>query len=245
VALAHSPKIATDGLVLCLDAGNTKSYPGSGTTWSDLSGNGYNFSLINSLTFNSANGGGIEQDGSNEYIERAYTPELSFNGNTSFTLQIVAKNNNLLSNYPSIASNGDPGGIGGGWDVFLYDDNNFGGEYGIIIFGRYQSGSSFQDAGGTCSYFFTSETDANSTNFWCYTYSSTGGGKLYRNGNLIVSNSSTGSITRTLNPNVYIGKRTNGNVTNCTFYQFSAYNRALSASEVKQNFNALRGRFGL
>ena len=40
MALAHSPRIVTDGLVLCLDAGNPKSYPGSGTTWTDLSGNG-------------------------------------------------------------------------------------------------------------------------------------------------------------------------------------------------------------
>ena len=48
MALAHSPKIVTDGLVLCLDAGNPKSYPGSGTTWYDLSGNGNNGTNSNS-----------------------------------------------------------------------------------------------------------------------------------------------------------------------------------------------------
>ena len=42
MALVHSPKIVTDNLVLCLDAGNTKSYPGTGTTWNDLSGNSHN-----------------------------------------------------------------------------------------------------------------------------------------------------------------------------------------------------------
>jgi hypothetical protein len=50
MAYFHSPRIVTDGLVLCLDAGNPKSYPGSGTTWYDLSGGGFNFSIINSPT---------------------------------------------------------------------------------------------------------------------------------------------------------------------------------------------------
>jgi hypothetical protein len=52
MALSHSPKIITDGLVLCLDAGNPKSYPGSGTTWTDLSGNGNNGSLENGVGYN-------------------------------------------------------------------------------------------------------------------------------------------------------------------------------------------------
>ena len=67
MALSHSPKIVTDGLVLCLDAGDRKSYSGSGTTWSDRSGNGYNATLNNGPTFNSANGGSIDFDGSNDY----------------------------------------------------------------------------------------------------------------------------------------------------------------------------------
>ena len=65
MALAHSPKIITDGLVLCLDAGNTKSYPGSGTTWTDLSGNGNNGTLTNmdGANLDSANGGSFTFDG--------------------------------------------------------------------------------------------------------------------------------------------------------------------------------------
>jgi hypothetical protein len=238
-----------NGLVLCLDAGNRKSYPGSGTTWTDLSGNGRNFTLINGPTFNSNNLGGIEQDGTDDYIERAYTEALAFNGNTSFTLQIIARNKTLKhnANYPAIASNGD-GDSGGGWDVTMYDDNNvFGGPFGSIGFNRYQTGGSYITAGGGCGYIFTSLADANSMNFWCYTYSSTEGGKLYRNGNLITSNATTGSITRSTSPNVFLGRRTlnSSRVTSCIFYQFGAYNKALSAAEVQQNFNALRGRFGL
>jgi hypothetical protein len=243
------PDIIEDGLVLALDAADRNSYPGSGTTWTDLSGKGYNFNLINGPTFNSSNLGGIEQDGTNDYLERTHTTDLAFTGNVSFTLQIVAKTKTLKHNsdYPAIMSCGDAGS-GGGWQFDLFDDNNvFGGPFGIIDFGRYQTGGSYIDAGGRCRYFFTSLSDANSTNFWCYTYSSSGGGKLYRNGNLITSTASTGSITRSTTPNVFIGRRTEtaSRVTNCIFYNVSAYNRALTASEIQQNFNMLRGRFSI
>ena len=66
MAFNYSPKIITDGLVLCLDAANTKSYPGSGTVWSDLSRGGNNGTLTNGPTFNSANGGSIVFDGVND-----------------------------------------------------------------------------------------------------------------------------------------------------------------------------------
>lgn len=63
------PEIITDGLILHLDAANKKSYPGSGTTWNDLSGNGYDGTLTNGPTFDSGNGGSIVFDGSNDYVE--------------------------------------------------------------------------------------------------------------------------------------------------------------------------------
>ena len=67
MALAHSPKIVTDGLVLCLDAANPKSYPGTGTAWTDLSGNGNDATLVNGPVYNSADGGYIDFDGTNDY----------------------------------------------------------------------------------------------------------------------------------------------------------------------------------
>ena len=68
------PNIITDGLVLALDAANSRSYPGTGTTWSDLSGNGNSGTLTNGPTFNSGNGGSIVFDGVDDNI--------SFSGNT-------------------------------------------------------------------------------------------------------------------------------------------------------------------
>ena len=53
MATSYSPKIITDGLVLCLDAGDGKSYSGSGTAWTDRSGNDNHGTLVNGPTFNS------------------------------------------------------------------------------------------------------------------------------------------------------------------------------------------------
>ncbi len=60
-------KIVTDGLVLALDAADRNSYPGSGTTWTDLSINKSNSTLTNSPIFNSSNGGSIVFDGVDDY----------------------------------------------------------------------------------------------------------------------------------------------------------------------------------
>ena len=69
MAFSYSPKIVTDGLVLYLDAANNRSYPGSGTTWTDLSRGGNNGTLTNGPTFNGANGGSIVFDGTNDFID--------------------------------------------------------------------------------------------------------------------------------------------------------------------------------
>ena len=70
MALTHGIKpIVTNGLVLCLDAGNRKSYPTTGTTWTDLSGRGNTGTLTNGPTYSSVNGGSIVFDGSNDYVQ--------------------------------------------------------------------------------------------------------------------------------------------------------------------------------
>jgi hypothetical protein len=88
----YSPKIITDGLVLYLDAANTRSYPGTGTTWSDLSRSGNNGTLVNGPTFNSLNGGSIVFDGSDDYINMN-TPNFG----QIYTVNLWIKLNNLLS----------------------------------------------------------------------------------------------------------------------------------------------------
>ena len=69
MAFSNGPTIVRDGLVLALDASDRNSYPGSGTTWRDMSGNSNNGTLTNGPTFNSANGGSIVFDGSDDYAQ--------------------------------------------------------------------------------------------------------------------------------------------------------------------------------
>ena len=64
----YGPRIVSNGLVLCLDAANKRSYPGTGTTWTDLSGNSNNGTLTNGPTFSAGNMGSILFDGTNDYV---------------------------------------------------------------------------------------------------------------------------------------------------------------------------------
>ena len=91
MSLAHSPRIITDGLVLCLDAGNTKSYPGSGTTWTDLSGQGNNGTLVNGVGYNGSNGGVyLESTGKEHDSEHRGITEYMSIGNKELAI-VVAK----------------------------------------------------------------------------------------------------------------------------------------------------------
>ena len=105
----YGPRIVTNGLVLCLDAGNNKSYPGSGTVWNDLSGNNFNGILTNGPTYSPSSGGGIVFDGVNDYISLGSVLNNSFTG-LSFSFfcyysgyttfpRIVAKNHDTWTVY--------------------------------------------------------------------------------------------------------------------------------------------------
>jgi len=83
MASSIAPNIVTDGLVLYLDAANTKSYPGSGTTWTDIAARN-NGTLTNGPTFSSANGGLIVFDGIDDYVDCGDNPITKPSG--SFTL---------------------------------------------------------------------------------------------------------------------------------------------------------------
>ena len=106
------PDIVENGLVLCLDAANKLSYRGTGTTWTDLSGNNNNVTLTNGPTFNAGNQGSIVFDGVDDYAN-FYAPNLS----SVAVIEIWAKISNTISY-----------GMMFGWssyDVF-YNAGNFG-----------------------------------------------------------------------------------------------------------------------
>ena len=238
MGLAHSPRIVTDGLVLALDAGNTKSYPGSGTTWNDLSGNSNNGTLTNGPTFDSGNGGSIVFDGSDDVINGTINGSI-FTGNFTQSAWIYKLNNTQI--WQGVFTNSSPA-----------TNNTY-----LMTFGRGSVNAPYNSVGvnrvgvSDAGVFLDIGTHINR---WLYIVITKTGSTLniycYKDGSLLQS---SGTITwnsgnfATTN-NYQIGRHwaggsvvpLQGNISNVT-----VYNRALTASEIKQNFNAIRGRYGI
>ena len=112
MSIFYNPKTIVDGLVLALDAGNIKSYPGSGTTWTDIIGRGNTGTLTNSPTYSSQNGGSIVFNGVNNYVENL-APNLGISGDTSVTLScwfynsVNSSDNQALLVYGNGSTGGD------------------------------------------------------------------------------------------------------------------------------------------
>jgi len=238
MALAHSPRIITDGLVLCLDAANTKSYPGSGTTWTDLSTNKNNSTMTNmdGTNFNSGNGGYLTFDGTNEYA--TFTINNFF---TSFSQQITMESWIYVpsaatwsngANYGNIVERGDYDGAHGLWRTTI--DNQ------ISFYCRQ-----------VATPILTVESKGSITRDAWYQLVGTwnAGTKLYINGSLVSSTSGTLGDTENNVPFQIANNRAAGGAPGNFFTgniaNIKIYNRALNDGEVTQNFNALRGRFGI
>jgi hypothetical protein len=221
------PKIVTDGLVLCLDAADRNSYPGTGSTWGDLSGNGNNGTFGASTaapTFSSSNGGCIVFDGSNDYVSTSF----AINGTNSFTACCWFKLNTVVKNWHSIVD-AYKDSIDRNFQLWVHNNSKL---Y-IYHLGTAHSGDGLL-----------------AINTWynaVFSYSGSGNGILYLNNFVLNASIPKGAGTGG-NINVNIGARTDLNSSSHTdgnIAQFSIYNRALSANEVRQNFEATKGRFGL
>jgi len=224
MALFHSPIIVTDGLVLCLDAGNPKSYPGSGTSWSDLSGEGNNGTLTNGPTYSSSNRGSIVFDGTNDYVSVSNSSSLNSSTNT---LICWAKSNTATWN--------EYGFLMSKRDVFvMHPQINI-----KTVRLYYRLNNAWQSE---------SVTPENITIWNMYACSWDGTTlSAYLNGNLINSGVKTGPLNTADTGVLEIGRDDGigSRVFNGNISQVKIYNRALTAAEIQQNFNATRGRFGI
>jgi hypothetical protein len=243
-----APNVVTDGLVLYLDAANSKSYVSGSTTWVDMAA-GNNGTLVNGPTYSSANGGSIVFDGTNDYVNCGNI--VGNFGTSDFTINFFFKTttNTRPSTFLAKSIGGNPT-TDYGWLINNgLSANNLGfaiatvsGGWGTI--GSYSiqtSGSNIRNGIWQMATVVGSRTQADVS--------------IYLNG-----------INQTLQS--YVGKAafsTVGNVTNTQYlaiasesdtgvfqYPISAniasvqiYNRALSATEVLQNYNATKTRFGL
>ena len=213
------PEIVEDGLVLALDAGNTKSYPGSGTTWTDLSGNGNDGTLTNGPTYSSSNGGNLVFDGSDDYISSVSIP----NPNGELTCE-VAINYDSKGAYHNIFDRGSS-------RPMLWIDFNNKLE---VSFSTASGGITSSDAYNGQDIVVTAVYNSNSSP----------GILLYVNGNLVGTQNTT-HVTWT-NPSTFtLFNRSNSQTFDGKLYYLKFYTKALTASEIQQNFNALRGRFGI
>jgi hypothetical protein len=218
MALSHSPQIVRDGLVLYLDPANIKSYPESGTTFFDLSKN-TDATLINGALISNNR---IILDGINDYINTNRDIDLSGSITYEFVLKVdaVTANKVLFGKY---------GGSGTGSDMWIGIRTDL----QRLTAGFYSLNSTF------------SVTD-NQLRHYTITYNSvTGATVLYINGELNFNS----SVSARTNPvgNLMIGKFGIAS----TFYFpgelgfVKIYNTALTGDQVKQNFNATRGRYGI
>ena len=110
MAFHYSPKIVTDGLVLYLDAGNTKSFQISSTTWNDLSKNKLSGSLLNGATFSSSNGGCIVFDGVDDSVSVTSLSNTNFpqeQGTISIWYNIKSDNGVINNDSKGIFDNFD------------------------------------------------------------------------------------------------------------------------------------------
>jgi hypothetical protein len=232
MGLAHSPRIVTDGLILYSDALNVKSYSGSGNAWSDLSSTQNRVTLVNTPTYNTTH---FTFDGINDFAYSnnqyssvtAYTIGAWFRTSVASGAKIIGFDSDQSSPTPS-----------------SYDKHIYIGTDGKVYFGNFSGG-----------YRIAVSQNALNTNTWHYVVGTYGGegttARLYLNGKSESTNVSatTGTFSgwwRLAGPRIrfwpsapsdvyYIGDIASAHV----------YHRSLSAEEVQQNFNALRGRYGI
>lgn len=246
MGISAGPDIITDGLVLELDAGDRNSYPGTGTTWRDLSGNSNNGTLTNGPTFNTGSLGNIVFDGVDDYVGvgtlGSYGSQMSTNGVTvdfvfSSTYTAAFKqfgvinnggNTLLIINFnrdenDSYSSGKTSFAIRGNGDVYLLgaiNTNIYTGRFFIVSITRQANTNQISFyVNGTQQTTIYGGSTSNPTTFSNFEYPFTIGASNIR-----------GTISNSIN---------------CSIPSFRLYNRALSSQEILQNYTAMKTRFGL
>ena len=224
------PNIVTSGLTILLDAAYVPSYPTTGTTWNDLSGNVNNGTLTNGPTFDTANGGSIVFNGTNNYASTTNNITL-----TTATFISWLNQNGSQSAYTGILLSRISGSTATG----------LGSSYGLNPTTN-QLGYAWNDTPNT--YTWNSGLII-PTNAWCMvavSVSSTSAtAYLCQSSGITTATNTVSHSSVTSNFNVGRDPATEVRFFNGKIAQSLLYNRALSQTEITQNYNALKTRFGL
>lgn len=229
MATRYTPRIVTDGLVLCLDAGNRKSYPGFNQVWTDISKNNNNAAMSDAV-YNSNNSGNLASSGNGYPGSIPYTTVLDPTGGLTIEAWVFPVNITTNPYYEIYRKEASPGR-----QLFSFQD------YGTILsFGTDTTGNGYTEQD-------VSITAANYINQWVHLVASyTSGSKtIYRNG--IPINKVT-NITGTLqqgNASFFIGSSGGGENFKGNYSSLKVYNRGLTDSEILQNYNATKSRYVL
>jgi len=242
MSVAGDPYIVENGLVMCLDAASQLSYPGTGNTWYDISGYQNNFTLFNSPVLS---GGAFNFNGTNQYAQCINTTCGNF-GSSSYTLEYaVSYTSPTPSSYNSflmkrgaitsigaLSSNGWAHRVGNN-SFFVQDDNS-----GVV-----QANIIYAPGNVT--------NNSPNVSYYCAVITRSGLGvtlTMYLNNNQILTQSTTfvgtGNVSNNSNMSLFY---TPGEsvYTLGSLYFARMYNRALTVSEINQNYYAQKSRFGL
>ena len=243
---SYNPRIVTDGLVFCVDAANKRSYPGAGTTWTDLTANKNNgtFQNMTSSNFNAGNAGSLTFDGGNEYVNFGPTNDIVGNNPAAISLSAWFKTDNnsqmfyiaslkrlsSLSTLVSITVNqANINNLSANYLGFLYDVGDSGGDNGSGHKWLTVNNSTFYDKWNH----ITATVDVNAAT-------------LYLNGVQVgqnTTNAFTGPSRTDPSADFTVGAFGPSLFADANISQVHVYNRVLSASEVQQNYLATKGRY--
>lgn len=230
MSISYNPSVINAGLVMLYDSGNPRSYPGTGTLWRDLGLNGLSGTIYNGPNYSN---GIITYDGVDDYVNTAC--DISWN-NTSYASWTVALK-------PGNLTQGNAGFLGKmypDWEWAFYQQQS------ALAMVYWNSGGGHTNGmDWTVNNFFDS-----TTNYVIFGYTWNGStSRIYRNGSLLAT---VGSVDPSINQNRSNSVMMGGHIYVWGDYYWAgampyvaAYNRTLSDTEMEQNFNALRGRYGI
>ena len=216
--------IVNDGLVLYLDAANSKSYVSGATTWEDLSKNNNDGTLYSGATFNNQGNGNIIFDGTNDYVMVPSSSILEPSNQITLECIFIRNSGRTITSYSNDG--------GGAQKAYSYEIQT------TPLIGRITVTTLQTLVGPTIN-----------SNTWYHATMTYDGAtfSLYINGLLYTSSSLTGAITYLSSSNLNIGRKNlaDGEYINGNVAIERVYNKSLTSAEVLQNFNATKRRFGL
>ena len=213
----------TTGLKLNLDPGNTSSYSGTGTTWTDISDSGLSGTMSAGVTYSSSNGGTMVFSGLSTAVVTINTASAVTSLTNNFTVEVWYTSNN---NHPELISTGvGSNGFCFGWF------SSTGTAWKVTKYGRID---------------LTAGAIPQNTTWHqaILTYSSTAGVSVYIDGSLSGSTANTTNLAVSSPATIYIGRLENG-YHNGSIGIVRVYNTVLSTTDITQNFNANRSRYGI